>query len=206
VAGLVAASAQTVYSVNSVGYVNVDIPNAGFHLVANPLKTSANTLNDLLPDAPGVTYTKVFKWNGAGYDSSNFIASFGWAPNLTLDPGEGAFLQTSGAASLTFVGEVPQAADSNGVTLAPGFSLVSSKVPQTVDLNDAAFNFPAGDTGDKVFRFDSVGQTYVSSTFIDTIGFNPAPAVQGIAPGESFFYSSVATTDKTWDRNFDVNQ
>ena len=203
-AGLLAADAQ-VYSVNSVGYVNKSLPNAGFHLISNPLKVTANTLNDLFPVAGTPTYTKVYKWNGTGYDSSNFIAALGWFPNLTLSPGDGAFMQTTGAQNLTFVGEVAQGVDSDGVTLNPGFTLVSSKVPQAVDLSNATFGFPTPVTNDKVYRYDSVSQGYTSATFITGVGWNPAGNVSGIAPGESFFFQNSAVAAKTWNRNFNVN-
>ena len=114
-------------------------------------------------------------------------------------------MQTSAAATLTFVGEVSQGVDSNGVTLKPGFTLVSSKVPQTVDLSNAAFGFPAAATGDKVFRFDSASQGYLSSTFITGVGWAPAGNVAGIAPADSFFFFSTGASDRTWNRNFNVN-
>ena len=89
VAGMLTASAQ-VYSVNVVGYVNVDLV-PGFNLIANPLdNTTGNDLNTLIPTAE-------FGAAVYAYDGSNFVPStyFGtWDPNLELAPGESRAVST----------------------------------------------------------------------------------------------------------------
>ena len=60
-AGLGASVAQSVFSVNAVGYVNVTI-RPGYNLIANPLNNGGNTVSEVLPPAshgssPGIPST-----------------------------------------------------------------------------------------------------------------------------------------------------
>jgi hypothetical protein len=187
VAGMLTASAQ-VYSVNVVGYVNVDLV-PGFNLIANPLDntSSDNDLNTLIPTA-GFGDT-VFKYNGTAFESSIYFGT--WDPNLTFAPGEGFFIQVAEAATITFVGEVLQGAESN-MSLPAGLSLIGSKVPQELSLDAAGF--PA-DFGDSVYFFRN--GAYEASLYFGT--FDP-PAVPAV--GEGFWVQKAATGE--WDRNFEV--
>jgi hypothetical protein len=189
VAGIATSSAQ-VFSVNAVGYVNVDAP-AGFSMIANPLNNGGNTLDEVLPSVP--IGTSIFKFNSTAgsYDSS---VNFGtWSPSMTLNPGEGAFISLGAATTLTFVGEVPQGDLSNPVPA--GFSIRSSQVPQSGNL-DTDLGFPAA-IGDTIYFFR--GGTYVSSVYFGTFSPAAVPAV-----GEAFFVQKVAAAD--WNRSFSVNQ
>jgi hypothetical protein len=192
VAGLVAASAQTVYSVNSVGYVNVNAP-AGFSLISNPLDTADNSFSSLFGDTLPVG-TTIYKWDNA---TSQFVSStyLGiWSPDGTLDPGEGAFINLGAPATLTFVGEVMQGDLSNPIPA--GFSLASSQVPQEASLD--SLGFPA-DVGDTIFFWDNATSQYTSTTYLGVWSpSDPTPAV-----GESFFVSTGAAKD--WTRTFSVN-
>src|SRR5687767_2502685 len=110
-AALCAAGAATsmaqVYSVNMVGYINQPIP-AGFSMVANQLNASPdNKVTTLLPAPPN--NTAVYKFNKAsgGYDTLQFLGAWeGDDLDMTLNPGEGAFVFAPSAFSTTFVGEV----------------------------------------------------------------------------------------------------
>jgi hypothetical protein len=196
-AGLITTSAQ-VYSVNAVGYINVAVPT-GFSLIANQLNHGNNTLGAVLPTAPDGT--TVYKFTGTGYEISTFDElDAAWSnPNITMAPGEGAFIRNSGAAAftLTFVGEVPQGNLSN--TLPQGFSIRSSQVPQagrvTTDLG-----LPAND-GDTIYQFRSGG--FVINSF-DELDNAWGPAEPNVAVGESFFLRRAAAGN--WARNFNVNQ
>jgi hypothetical protein len=188
-AGLVTASAQ-VYSVNVVGYINLELP-AGFSLIANQLDRGQNTLNDVLPDAP--FGASIFKFNPAtaGFESS---INFGtWEPNLSLAPGEGAFLQLDAPATITFVGEVRQG-NNLTVNIPSGFSIASSIVPQSATLED--LGFPA-EFGDSVFFFR--GGSYQQSIAFPE--FQP-PAVPAV--GEAFFINNDGAA-RVWSRDFSVN-
>lgn len=197
-AGLLAASAQ-VYSVNSVGYVNLAIP-PGFSMIANPLNAADNTIGALfdpaktgLPDG-----TTIYKFNSSTGQYSVNVLDFGaWAnPSDTLNPGEGAFIRNVGpATTITFVGEVMQGTLTQ--SLPQGFSIQASQVPQSGQL-DTDLGFPAVD-GDTVFMFvNSTGQYSVHAFDFGAWNVPPVPAV-----GESFFVQKIAAA--TWTRNFSVN-
>lgn len=194
--GLLAADAQ-VYSVNSVGYINLALPS-GFSMIANQLDNgNGNLVPDILTVPDGTT---IFKYNEStgSYDLNTFLFG-GWDdPQMTLSPGEGAFINNAsgGVINLTFVGEVSQGNLSN--PLPAGFSLKSSQVPQAGDLA-ADLAFPADD-GDVVFTFSNASGAYETSTFLFGSWTPSAPAVE---VGESFFVNKQVAG--SWDRTFSVN-
>src|SRR5688572_23815862 len=107
-AGLAASVAQSVYSVNAVGYVNKSLV-AGYTLISNPLNGTNNLLSTILPVVADGTF--ILKWNAASQtfsDPSQYYDGLGWLPDATLNPGEGAFINAPAATTVTFVGEVPQ--------------------------------------------------------------------------------------------------
>jgi hypothetical protein len=196
----VATSMAQVFSVNAVGYINVDVP-PGFSMIANQLNAGTNTIAALLPSVPAGT--TIYKFNGTGYD----IASFddldnAWLPNgnITLNPGEGAFIRnpTQTTNRVTFVGEVPTGALVNPVPA--GFSIRSSQVPQagkvTTDLG-----FPAA-AGDTIYQFNSATGAYNINSF-DDLDNAWLPAEPTVAVGEAFFVRKGAAAD--WTRTFNVN-
>ena len=196
--GLGASVAQTVYSVNSVGYVNLALPT-GYSLIANPLNGTNNLLSTVLPVVPEDTL--IYKFNPGTQqfaDANQFIGGFGWFPDATLNPGEGCFIGLPSAATLTFVGEVPQGNLTNQVP--SNYSLRSSQVPQA-GLLSSALTYPAVDN-DLVYQWDRVNQRYLdANTYID--GFGWFPAEPNIGVGESFFIQT--GTAHAWTRTFSVN-
>ena len=205
-AGLLAASAQ-VYSVNSVGYINLTIPTA-YSLISNQLKTTANKLSDILPAPP--SGTKVIKWTGTGYSEYEF-GDFGlggapfWAPdgNLVMAPGEGFFIRNPNPApfTVTLVGEVPQAADSN-ITIPAGYSIRGSTVPLSGNLI-TTMGFPSA-LNDKILKWTGAG--YSEFEYSDFgLGGAPfwAPSNPTVVVGEGFFVKK--TVSIAWTRNFNVN-
>ena len=200
--GVAGVSAQSVYSVNAVGYVN-KLVVAGYTLIANPLNGTNNQLSTILPTPPdGST---ILKWNPATQGFSepySYIDGLGWLPDgaLTVNPGEGFFFNLpSGTATLTFVGDVPQGNLTNGISA--NYSLLSSVVPQVVAIDNPAFNFPVAD-GDTVLQWNSNAQTFAEPlSYIDGLGWLPnAPT---ITVGEGFFYNSLSS--RNWTRSFSVN-
>lgn len=189
-AGVASSFAQAVYSVNAVGYVNIAAP-AGFSMIANPLDNkTGNNLNNLLTNV--ALGTTIYKFDGvSGFSSSVFFGT--WSPDMTLVPGEGAFINLDAATTLTFVGEVMQGNLSNPIPA--GFSIRSSQVPQSVELG--SIGFPA-DLGDTVYFFR--GGAYVSAVWFGPPAFNP-PAIPAV--GESFFVNK--STAGSWTRVFSVN-
>lgn len=192
-AGVATSLAQAVYSVNIVGYVNVDVP-VGFSMIANQLDNKkGNMLGDLITSA--VTGTTIYKFDGAGFSSSIFIEGLGWSPDASLAPGEGAFINVVAATKLTFVGEVMTGPQT--LAIPANFSIKSSILPISEPLDGVGVNFPA-QTGDTVYFFR--GGNYASAIFIEGLGFSPEakPNV-----GESFFVNKGAAAN--WVRDFKVN-
>ena len=198
---IVSAMAQgTVYSVNVVGYVKVDL-KPGFTMIANPLNAPTNTIAALLPDVPDGTV--LYKFDSSKQSFTVNAKDFGeWAlPNDTLAPGEGAFIRISGSqtVTVTFVGEVMQGSLSTPIPA--GFSIKSSQVPldQVALSGTGGQDFPAVD-GDVIYRFNPDTQAYSILSF----DFGEWSVVPTPKLGEAFFVKKAAAT--TWTRTFTVPQ
>lgn len=199
--GVASAAAQTVYSVNAVGYVNKTVPATGFALLANPLSLATNTLATVLPDVPANTV--VWKWNGAFAKYTMRSSGWGTAGSTPVAPGEGFFVQNVAATPLTitFVGEVLTGTQT--VTINPGYNLLGSKIPQAgkietelgvpVKQNDIVYKF-AGTYSSTTRRTDATpwGANGVNEPVIDV--------------GEGFFLLSKSAAATTWTRNFTIPQ
>ena len=198
-AGLASASAQ-VSSVNAVGYVNKDLA-AGLNLIANPLSNGGNTIGEVIPSAPsGAT---AFVWNGAGYDSSQFVVIpgvlSGWQPEVNLPVGDGFFLDSPEATTVTFVGEVLQGEATNK-SVPAGLSIQGSTVPVSGTLTEHGFPAAAGDV---VFSWNGAGFDSNQYVVIPGVleGWQPADPTLGV--GDAVFVDK--TEAGSWDRNFSIN-
>lgn len=194
-AGVVTSVAQTVYSVNAVGYVNLTIPS-GFSIIGNPLDAGAgnNTVEKLFASVP--EGTTIYKYTGSTFTLNVFDG--GWSnPTQAFEPGEGFFIRIPGASAVTvtFVGEVKQGALSN--PLPAGFSLKASQVPQSGVL-DTVLGFPATD-GDTIYLFNATTDQYSLHVYDGGWSTDPIPAV-----GQGFWVRKL--TASSWNRNFSVNQ
>jgi len=189
-----------VYSVNAVGYVNVDLKR-GWQMIANPLSNqTGNTIPNLLPTVP--EGTTIYKFVNGGYGDANGFEFGEWSiPTMELIPGEGVFLYVPADApektTVTFVGEVKQG---HLVTALPkGFAMVSSQVPQegkvTTDLK-----YPAAE-GDTIYTYDNAAG-YASAGF-EFGEWSPAEPVVKVAQA---FWSYKGETGADWVRDFSVNQ
>src|SRR6185295_389436 len=78
----------------------------GFNLMANPLQTGSNTLNEVLPLVPPGTRLYKFNNGAQAYEPvETFVQNVGWVPGgLALSPGEGAYLHAPTQFVATFVG------------------------------------------------------------------------------------------------------
>lgn len=198
----VTASAQTVYSVNAVGYVNVTVPANGFAILANPLNQPTNTLAAIMPDIPAGT--QIYLWTGNGFGAPIRKSATGWLPptaaNTIVNPGQGFFVQNPSATpiTITFVGEVPQGDLS--VQYPVGFSLLGSQVPQAGKV-ETDLKLPAK-AGDQVYTF--VNGAYVGPARKLAsgawVGGGGEPTI-GVAQG--FWLQAAAAGN--WTRNFSVN-
>lgn len=221
-AGLATALAQTVYSLNVVGYVNSTIPAStvanGFTILCNPLNNGGNTLNEILPPAQMTPGMRVYQYFNSSWKIANLVDSVGggipadfiWSTNLTLNPGEGFWFKNAaggGTTNVTFVGEVQQGNTTNDVP--SGFALRGSKVPQALILwdpntalhgtNDLKYPATMGQTVIYLFRN---GAYRICSYRDDGTGNpvwsqNPIPQV-----GEGFWAKE--TSAQEWVRDFTV--
>jgi hypothetical protein len=196
--GGVTAQAQSVYSVNAVGYVNVNIPANAYvqianPLDANPLDTNSNTLGALLTSVP--EFTSIYKYNGSGYEIATFFGGAWDKPETTMNPGEGAFINGPEAFTITFVGTVLQG--TNTISLPAGYSLVGSKIPQSTDVSVLGLT-QAMKEFDAVYIYNGSGYdiyTYFGGAW--------DPSVPQIEVGHSVFVNVGAPA--TWTRVFDIN-
>lgn len=209
-AGLAASTAQSVYSVNAVGYVNTTLLN-GYNLVANPLNGTNNTLSTILPNVPGGT--TVYRWNNASQSflqADTYFDGLGWLdssfnPSTTsINPGEGFFLQNNTGTNVpvTFVGEVPQGNLTNRVGAIYGF--YSSQVPQQATLPQLGF---PGSEGMFFYTWNPTNQTYnqaytyLAGSWFDG-SFNQVDPVLQVAQG---FLLNNPGAAVNWTRTFSVN-
>jgi len=205
VASIATAVAQTVYSVNAVGYVNVTVPAGKFALLANPLNQPTNSVAAVLPGVPSGTIVYIFNAAGA-FDQATARAGGVWTGTGAADmlnPGAGFFVKNAGATdmTITFVGEVPQGTNLT-VNIAAGFSLIGSIVPQVGGL-ETVLGFPAAN-GDKAYLFDNTAQTYTTYTRRGVGVWTGGSGEPSLAVAQGIFYQAAAAT--TWTRSFSVNQ
>jgi hypothetical protein len=217
--GISASVAQTVYSVNAVGYVNISLkPN--FNLISNPLNGTNNNINTIIPvalgdsvlfrwDAPAQTFAQADTYFDEGDPAINgWYDGGGLKSSTVINPGEGFFIQSPGNTTITFVGEVPQGPLNNSIP--PNFSFKSSVVPQSVGI--VSVGFPG--VADMLYQaWDAMAQTYAQAlTYFDEgdpaingfytgggVKVDPTPAV-----GEGFLIYNPGPT-VNWARTFSVN-
>jgi hypothetical protein len=162
------------YSMNIVGYVNLELP-PGLSLIANPLYHTNNTVAFWWPDAPDGS--QVLRYvDGQGYEVSTFdgIRKVWSNPNLQVALGSGFFFRnpSSQTISQTFVGEVLQGELVN--PLPAGHSMKGAMVPQAGSINTIhllpgspgeeirIYSNHGPDSGDyEVARFDETARSWV---------------------------------------------
>jgi len=215
VGALSSATAQNVYSVNVVGYVNVPIQH-GFQILGNPLSATDNSVNGLFTGGSNTAYVgpwqgaTLYTWTGTGFAGDHLDTyGAGWSgdggPALQLPPGAGFFVLNSGPAfTNTFVGTVVQGGATN--VLANHLTLQSSTWPVGTNLVQLGLNAASGDT---VYTW---GGTGFLGYHLDTYGAGWSPTgplcnvsngpLIGVAQG--FFYNNNSGTPENWVQNFTV--
>jgi hypothetical protein len=198
VASAAVSMAQTVYSVNAVGFVNVVCP-PGFSLICNPLNASTNTVSALFPSPPN--NTSIYKFDppsGLFVGNTYLFGSWG-TPNMTVVPGEGFFFKNPGTSDFTntFVGNVQQGTLTTPLSV--GFQIVSSQVPQQ-GLVATDLGMPV-EQNTSVYVFNNALNRYDGSTFLFGSWGSGEPQV-GV--GQAFFLKRV--TSGNWTRTFNANQ
>jgi len=204
--------AQAVYSVNVVGYINLTL-RPGYNLIANQLVagTPANNLNAVLPSVP--QESQVLKYVNGNYTSDIFLDG-AWLnattgdPSVTrVNPGEGFFfLNPAGNISVTLVGEVTTG-NNLTVTNRPGYTLVSSIVPQDISLTPANGFNPVEEM--QYLTFNAANQNYdtalinLGGAWLNSITGDPADARPTV--GQGFFILNPGGANNLWVRNFNPN-
>ena len=103
---LASARAQSVVSLNALGYVDVNFP-AGSNLVANPLFAADNRVSNLFRDLPSGSYFLPWDQGGGTFGPTNrYTSSNGWTtPHATFLAPDGGFLWLPTATKISFVGQ-----------------------------------------------------------------------------------------------------
>jgi len=208
-AGVATSMAQSnVYSLNVVGYVNVNFTN-GFTCFANPLDADGTGTNNTiigvfsnsLPNG-----SQVYLWTNGGFNYSVIYNTRlgGWTGNGPLNPGEGVFVSCPTATNVTIVGQVLQGTLTNQY-ITPGFSLIGSVIPVQTNIdstgNGGLQYTPT--TGDQVYFWDTVGQGWNSSTIYNPRVGGWASGDPVLVPGTGYFLSA-ASASPTWVTSFTV--
>jgi hypothetical protein len=219
-----------VYSLNSVGYINVTCP-PGFSMIANQLNTGTNVISPNLFDAQmtansasfnGCVIWKFVPGTGAGTGWQQYVFNTGFAafggppwsnPNATIttmNPGEGAFFQNinNTNVTLTFVGTVLTGSPVGlPVKVLPGFNVISSQVPLAGAADNTLGLTNVLNNGDSVYVYSNGWSQFEYNTGF--AGFGGAPWNTGVAPninvGQSFFYLNNTSTTNSWTTSFSVN-
>jgi hypothetical protein len=138
--GMISAQAQTVYSANVVGYVNLTITNNGYTLAANPMDFDGSGTNNTVLNLIGTNLpinSQIQTWNGSGFAANSYTKPKSgnpvWgAPGQKLNAGQGFFVYNPSnvVVTVTLVGTVDQGNLTNNYLLAgaPGagaYSLIS---------------------------------------------------------------------------------
>jgi hypothetical protein len=200
---------SNVYSLNIVGYVNVDV-NPGLNLISNPLKPSNGNYNITntitLPEGAAYDGASIYKWAGTSWasDIPLWVAGFGWlsAGPMEIAHGESFFLQlpnNAPAAKVLFVGEV--ATGDIQTTLPPGLSAVANKVP-------VEENWPGnrGNSGDSIYTWSGNAWSSDIWTYIDGFGWATGGAGSNengplLGVGDGVMYQNTGGA-LTWTRTF----
>lgn len=210
-AGLGASVAQSVFSVNAVGYVNVTI-QPGYNLISNPLNGTNNLINTVMPAAALPDDTECLTWNAGiqDFNQSDVVSGGVWVDQsfntsaTIVKPGAGFFFHHvhPGNLTLTFVGDVPQGPLTN--TVHGGYDFLASIVPQSVGLSTIGF---PGVQDMTYATFNATIQDYDQSLQYDSgawvdQSFNPQDPTPLVAQGFLIFNPSTA---RQWGRTFSVN-
>ncbi len=214
----IASSLAQVYSVNVVGYINVDVA-PGLNLVTAQLTGTNNNVNTVLAVTTPVMSDNslLFTWNSAGqtFNNAQIYGSGQWYdPNTsalstnTINPGDAVFINNAGTAvKLLVVGQVPTG--SLPVTVSQNLGLYADPAP--VSQNIATNGFPIDDN-DLLYTWNVAGQTYNNALIGGGPGsggpawFDPntgTPVNYAPAVGEGFVVNRVGAT-ATWNRSFAV--
>jgi hypothetical protein len=211
-AASLATSMAQVYSVNMVGYINLNLPNR-FVLISCQLDDGAgNNLDSVLKLNPAAGPSTLFKASSGGLldqydydpDTQAWTKTGSFDTTPTLRPGEGAYLSVSTPVTHTFVGEV-ETGTSSTVIFPSRHQIISSQIPQqglvTTDLG-----FPIANIAETFFVqpwLDTVPSYNLVQYDTDGDTLEWIPSQPTLHVGESMWaFTSSAT--RNWTRTFPV--
>jgi hypothetical protein len=203
-AGAVTSMAQSnVYSLNVVGYVNTLLVGGGalgkFQMIANPLNTTNNNIGTLIPSAPDGTV--LYKFNGTSFDIATSLG--GWDhPEYTLNPGEGAIVNSPNNWTNTFVGEVLQGTGLTPNAYPAGFSIRASKFPLAGTLTQLQLPASQFKDGDVIYQFNTANQSYDIYTLLGGSWIGGPLSEPTLAVGEALWLQP--QTAGSWNQTFTV--
>lgn len=211
------ASAQ-VYSQNIVGY-STDVSAPGLHISGFQFYNGVGDVESVYGESLPVG-TKIWSYNGAGYDTSIFeeqidwnawppVTNSVWNPaTLPLDNASAYWVDNPADVTVTSIvsGEVPLD-DAITNMIVGGLQLVSYPYPVAITSADQLGFDPY--VGDKIWKFNGVG--YDTTVYEEQIDWNAWPPVTNtvwnpaefsVGIGEGFWYD--AAGDSVWvaDRPF----
>jgi hypothetical protein len=203
------AMAQTpVYSLNVVGYVNLQITN-GFNMVANQFDYDGTGTNNTLGTVFGSNLTAgsaVYGYNAGSFVLSTYLGNGKWSGssnvvNASMNPGNAFWLKSfpAGATNVTLVGNVYQG--TNVQILPLGFQFVAAVPPISGGLQGVLGYKPNG--GDATYQYNAISRSYTLHTCLNPAttnwsnGGQPVPAV-----GEGFWLKVFKATN--WVQSFTV--
>jgi hypothetical protein len=177
--------AQPLYSLNAVGYVDVNL-YPGSNLVANPLNAASNTVGFLFGHVPdGSTF---LPWNqGTGsFSPTNYYSSLtGWTdPNAVFVQPNAGFLVVSAATKISFHGEPWNFAMGPYCLTYPANESFWGWFPSGIcGICEPESCPPFGD-GTVVSTWDGMYQLYSDFVYFEGFGWVPSDPV--LRPGEGF--------------------
>ena len=202
--------AQNVYSLNVVGYVNIQLTE-GFNMIANPLDLDGygtnNTVTTVLSTNLPVN-SKVYTWNIStlAYDTATFGKTKTWAPDIKLNPGQGAWLSIPAGLfggltqNVTTVGTVLQGNLANpNIPAAGGFTLIGSQIPIKGGLT-TTLGYTPSQVNEKVYAWPLGATAFSSYTWSKTKTWSPSEPE--IDVGQGFWLSTLGGS--VWTTNFTV--
>jgi hypothetical protein len=213
-AGAFTATAQNVYSLNVVGYINLPLV-PGFNLVANQLDADGTGTNNTVAGVIGTNIpagTIVYTWDPsvANYN----LALYGVIKGVTkwdagganaFNPGQGAWVSIpagSANTTVTTVGQVMQGSlVNNQIPALGGFALLGNVVPVSGLLQHDLNYSPK--IGDLVYKWDPAIQNYDLRVYGIIKGVEKWDNEPTINVGEGFWLTTT-NHNSTWSTNFTV--
>jgi hypothetical protein len=172
-------------------------------MIANQLNNSANNqLATLIPTPPNASFFYKFNNSSGTYTIDDFTDG-AWEGDtsgaMTMNPGEGIFINATAPFTATFVGEVQL---SSSTPVPSGFSIVSSAIPQQ-GLLDTDLGYVPGNA-EFFYQFQNASGTYRINDFTDGAWEgDDGGSAPTIKVGEGFFLFNPGAA-KAWSRTFAV--